>query len=198
MIPFLESAVSSIRDGGLLCATCTDTRVTCGPDLHKCSYFYGTTRAKVHCFQENALRIVLNCINSTANRHSRYVEPLLAVQTEFYLRVFVRIHRSKTECAKSTLKTGNVYNCNSCGNYYWQPFFSEKKNKIGPSKLELPSEKCDICREPWYFNGPIWLANINNHEFCEQLFSSLKTEQFNKLKTNRKIYGMLHAILQEK
>ena len=198
MIPFLESAVSSIRDGGLLCATCTDTRVTCGPDLHKCSYFYGTARAKVHSFQEDALRIVLNCINSTANRHSRYVEPLLAVQTEFYLRVFVRIHRSKTECAKSTLKTGNVYNCNSCGNYYWQPFFSEKKNKIGPSKLELPSEKCDICREPWYFNGPIWLANINNHEFCEQLFSSLKTEQFNKLKTNRKIYGMLHAILQEK
>jgi len=91
-----------------------------------------------------------------------------------------------------------VYNCNSCGNYYWQPLFTEKKNKTAPTKLELPSEKCEICKEPWYFNGPIWLANINNHGFCQQLFELIKTEQFSKLKTSRKIYGMLHAVLQEK
>lgn len=51
VVPFLESSLESIANGGLLCVTCTDTRVTCGPDLHKCYYYYGTTRAKVQCFQ---------------------------------------------------------------------------------------------------------------------------------------------------
>ena len=97
VVPFLESSLGSIKDGGLLCATCTDTRVTCGPDLHKCFYYYGTTRAnRVHCFQENALRVVLNTINTIANKHCRYIEPILSFQTEFYLRVFVRVHRDKT------------------------------------------------------------------------------------------------------
>ena len=50
VVPFLDAAVGAIRDGGLLCITCTDTRVLCGPDLTKCFYFYGTTRAKVHDF----------------------------------------------------------------------------------------------------------------------------------------------------
>lgn len=146
VVPFLESAVSSIRDGGLLCATCTDTRVTCGPDLHKCMYFYGTTRAKVHCFQENALRIVLNTINSAANRHSRYIEPILSVQTEFYLRVFVRIHRNKTECSRTGVKTGNVYNCNSCGNYEYHTVFTDnKKGKMVPNKLDISGSVCSVC-----------------------------------------------------
>ena len=52
VVPFLDSAVGAVREGGLLCVTCTDTRVLCGPDLSKCFYFYGTVRAKVHDFNE--------------------------------------------------------------------------------------------------------------------------------------------------
>lgn len=48
VVPFLDAAVSNVRDGGLLCITCTDTRVLCGSDFSKCFYYYGSTRAKVH------------------------------------------------------------------------------------------------------------------------------------------------------
>jgi tRNA G26 N,N-dimethylase Trm1 len=51
-VPFLDASVGSVKEGGLLCITCTDTRVLCGPDLNKCFYFYGATRAKVHDFNE--------------------------------------------------------------------------------------------------------------------------------------------------
>lgn len=51
-VPFLDASVGSVKEGGLLCITCTDTRVLCGPDLNKCYYFYGATRAKVHDFNE--------------------------------------------------------------------------------------------------------------------------------------------------
>lgn len=89
-----------------MCVTCTDTKVTCGPDISKCYYYYGTTRAKVHHFNEvkyrnmkNALRIVLNTINSAANRHCKYIEPLVSFQADFYLRVFLIVRRGKKECA---------------------------------------------------------------------------------------------------
>lgn len=95
VVPFLDSALSSIKEGGLLCITCTDTRVLCGPDLVKCFYYYGTTRAKVHDFNENALRILLSTISSTASRHCKYIVPLLSLQTDFYVRVFVRVYTGK-------------------------------------------------------------------------------------------------------
>ena len=95
VVPFIDAAVESIRDGGLLCVTCTDTKVTCGPDISKCYYYYGTTRAKVHHFNENALRIVLSTINSAANRHCKFIEPIVSFQTDFYLRVFVIVKRGK-------------------------------------------------------------------------------------------------------
>ena len=52
VVPFLDAAVDSIREGGLMCITCTDTKVTCGPDISKFYYYYGTTRARVQHFNE--------------------------------------------------------------------------------------------------------------------------------------------------
>jgi len=50
VVPFLDASVESISNGGLMCITCTDTKVLAGPDLSKCFYYYGTTRAKVQHF----------------------------------------------------------------------------------------------------------------------------------------------------
>lgn len=58
VVPFLDAAVSAVRDGGLLCITCTDTRVLCGPDLAKCFYYYGSVRSRVHDFNEVVLLLL--------------------------------------------------------------------------------------------------------------------------------------------
>ena len=155
VVPFLEASVESIRDGGLMCVTCTDTKVTCGPDISKCYYYYGTTRAKVHHFNENALRIVLNTINSAANRHCKYIEPLVSFQADFYIRVFLIVRRGKKECSESGTKVGNVYNCNSCGNYEYHSHFVPKTNKQGlfvPNKVCISSTHCKVCDQPYYLS----------------------------------------------
>lgn len=54
-VPFLNSALKSIKNGGLLCVTCTDTRVLCGSDRHKCYYLYGTARGGNKTIEETAL-----------------------------------------------------------------------------------------------------------------------------------------------
>ena len=44
---------------------------------------------------EAALRIVLGCMEGHANRHRRYIVPLLSVHINFYVRLCVRIYSSK-------------------------------------------------------------------------------------------------------
>lgn len=146
-VPFLDSSVDAIKSGGLLAITCTDTRVLCGPDWHKCYYYYGSTRGKVHCFQENALRIVLNTVNSAANKHCKYIEPMLSFQTEFYLRAFVRVWKDKGECVNTGEKVGMVYNCNACGNYEYQSMLGKRGGKEGvkPERLLVSGPNCSVC-----------------------------------------------------
>lgn len=43
---FIDSAVRSIADGGLLCVTCTDVSTLCGNNADACFYKYGTFSLK--------------------------------------------------------------------------------------------------------------------------------------------------------
>lgn len=69
-------------------------------------------------FQENAVRIVLYSINSTANKYGKYIKPLLSYLSEFYVRVFVVVNTGRNECAKSIQRIGNVFYCTNCTNFY--------------------------------------------------------------------------------
>lgn len=67
-VPFLESAIQSIADGGLLAVTFTDMAVLCARTPHVTFYKYGgAPLSKPYC-HEMALRIVLRMISEIANR----------------------------------------------------------------------------------------------------------------------------------
>lgn len=51
VMPFLDAAIQACSSETLLCITCTDSRVLCGPDTQKCFYLYGSSRAQVEAFQ---------------------------------------------------------------------------------------------------------------------------------------------------
>ncbi|KHJ96699.1 N2,N2-dimethylguanosine tRNA methyltransferase [Oesophagostomum dentatum] len=89
---FLDSAVQCVADGGILMVTCTDMAVLCGNTPETCYNKYGSTTVRLKCCHEMALRILLRSIDSHANRYSRFIEPLLSISVDFYVRVFVRLH----------------------------------------------------------------------------------------------------------
>ena len=77
--------------------TCTDLAVLCGSYPEKCYAQYGAYPLKgKHC-HEQALRIVLACMEAHANRHRRYIVPLVCVHINFYVRVCVRVYTSPSE-----------------------------------------------------------------------------------------------------
>lgn len=50
---------------------------------------------------EKGLRLVLQTISSVASRYGRYIEPLLSLSIDFYVRIFVRVQTSAIEVKKA-------------------------------------------------------------------------------------------------
>ena len=88
---FLDGAVQSIRDGGLLCVTSTDLTVLCGNHPEVVFSKYGSNCPKTPFCHELAVRIVLYTIMMAAAKYGRSMEVLAAFQIDFYVRVFVRM-----------------------------------------------------------------------------------------------------------
>ena len=108
-IPFLESALGALKNGGLLCVTFTDMAVLCARLPHVCSYKYGSSPLPNKYCHEFALRMVLHLISQMANRHTRIIEPILCLTVDFYIRLFIRVKESAVGCHKSLLRYANVY-----------------------------------------------------------------------------------------
>lgn len=51
---------------------------------------------------EMSVRLVLAAIEAQANRYKRYIQPVLGVAVDFYLRVFVRVYTSPAEVSHQT------------------------------------------------------------------------------------------------
>ena len=134
---FLDGAVQSVKDGGLLCITCTDMAVLCGNAIEKCHASYGAVSLKARFCHEFALRILLQCIESHANHYGRYIEPLLSISADFYIRVFVRIRTSQSIVKQSVTKLSMVYHCTGCGAFHLQPMAHKT-----PTKGKVTSTKC--------------------------------------------------------
>ena len=120
-IPFLEGAIMSLANNGLLCVTFTDMAVLCARAPHVCFYKYGAAPlAKAYC-HEQALRMVLYTINTIANKQSKRVEPLLSLTVDFYIRLFIRVKTAPIDCHQSIRKYSHIHQCTFCESFYLQP-----------------------------------------------------------------------------
>ena len=118
---FLDGAVQAIKDGGLLCITCTDMAILCGNASEKCFAAYGATSLKSRSCHEMALRIVLRTVDSYANRYAKYIVPLLSVSVDFYCRIFVRVYSGAQKAKESASKSAMLYECTGCSVQHLQP-----------------------------------------------------------------------------
>lgn len=108
-VPFLESSISAMTNGGLLAVTFTDMAVLCARNPHVCFYKYGAIPLSKKYCHEMALRIVLHMISEMANRHQMYIEPVLSLTVDFYVRLFIRIKVGAKKCHSSITKYSHVF-----------------------------------------------------------------------------------------
>ncbi|KAJ0261013.1 hypothetical protein HA466_0042170 [Hirschfeldia incana] len=197
---FLDSAVQSVADGGLLMCTATDMAVLCGANGEVCYSKYGSYPLKGKYCHEMALRILLASIESHANRYKRYIVPVLSVQMDFYVRVFVRVYTSASAMKNTPLKLSYVYQCIGCDSFHLQSVGrSLPKNNsvryqagVGP----VVPQDCTHCGKKYNMGGPIWSAPIHDQEWVTSILNGVKSMK-ERYPAYDKICSVLTTISEE-
>ncbi|XP_073293965.1 tRNA (guanine(26)-N(2))-dimethyltransferase 1-like [Primulina huaijiensis] len=191
---FLDSAVQSVADGGILMCTATDMAVLCGSNGEACYSKYGSYPLRGKYCHEMALRILLACIESHANRHKRCIVPILSVQMDFYVRVFVRIYSSASAMKNTPLKLSYVYQCTGCDSFHLQPIgrtVSKNNNvKYHPGFGPVVPQVCSDCGKKYNMGGPVWSAPIHDQEWVTSILADVNSAQ-----DNYPAYDKISAVL---
>lgn len=197
---FLDSAVQSVADGGLFMCTATDMAVLCGGNGEVCYSKYGSYPLKGKYCHEMALRILLACIESHANRYKRYIVPILSVQMDFYIRVFVRIYTSASAMKNTPLKLSYVYQCVGCDSFHLQSLGRTvtKNNsvKYAPGFGPVVPQECSDCGKKFNMGGPIWAAPIHNQEWVSSILANVKASK-GRYPAYERISAVLTTISEE-
>ncbi|KAH7950118.1 hypothetical protein HPB49_019771 [Dermacentor silvarum] len=182
--PFLDAAVQAVQDKGLLLVTCTDMAILCGNSSETCRAKYGAVSLKTKCCHEMALRIVLQSIESHANRYGRYTEPLLAISVDFYVRVFVRVYTGPAIVKRSTSFSSDAF------------LFSGRSFKFSPAVGPPVGLTCSHCGHKHHIGGPVWINPLHNLNFVQQLIRrvSASPELYG---TSKRMLGILHMLAEE-
>ncbi|KAI4375173.1 hypothetical protein MLD38_013077 [Melastoma candidum] len=191
---FLDSAVQSVVDGGMLMCTATDLAVLCGGNGEVCYSKYGSYPLRGKYCHEMALRILLACIESHANRYKRYIVPVLSVQMDFYIRVFVRIYTSAGAMKNTPLKVSYVFQCTGCDSFHLQPVgrtvSKNNSTRYLPGFGPVVPQDCTDCGKKFCMGGPIWSAPIHDQEWVASILSDVKS-----MKDRYPAYDRISAVL---
>uniref|UniRef100_A0A5S6QQJ9 tRNA (guanine(26)-N(2))-dimethyltransferase n=1 Tax=Trichuris muris TaxID=70415 RepID=A0A5S6QQJ9_TRIMR len=200
---FLDAAVQCVSDNGLLMVTCTDVAVLCGNTPEACFAKYGSMSLKCKCCHEVALRILISCIDSHANCYGRFVEPLLSVSADFYVRVFLLIRTGPAIAKRSACKRSLIYQCASCESFVLQPL----ARQVGtPGKLKFANaagppvpETCNHCGGHFRIAGPLWSAPIQDVQFVERIINQVESMKGTdmQLATTARLIGLMKLITEE-
>lgn len=206
--PFMDAAVQGVKDGGLLCVTCTDAGVWASTGYPEKTFaLYGGVPLKGTPSHESGLRLILHALATSAAKYGLAIEPLLSLSIDFYARVFVRIHRSPAQVKFTSGNTMLVYNCDSgCGAWSTQPL-THTKSKLdkkggtfhhyGISQGPVADAHCEHCGRKTHLAGPMWAGPLHNPDFIRKILAMVPTVDRNTYQTMDRLEGMLTTALEE-
>lgn len=197
---FLDAAVQAVSEGGLLCVTCTDMAVMAGNSGETCYSKYGSVSVKAKYCHEMALRIILHSLDQRAGVYQRYIQPLLCVSVDFYIRVFVRVFTGQAKVKNSASKQALVYNCVGCGSFHLQRMgrrqSTGKNVKYSAAAGPPVGPACEHCGGKHQLGGPLWAEPIHDTEFVNKVLSAV-AQNPGRFGTSKRIEGVLSMVTEE-
>ncbi|KAI5126525.1 tRNA (guanine26-N2/guanine27-N2)-dimethyltransferase [Nematocida parisii] len=201
--PYIETALEGLKEGGLLCVTSTDTKVLCDKPPESCYKYYGSVSMNNSYSHEIAVRIVLSYISRVAAKSGKFIEPLVSLSMDFFIRVFIRVSSSKQQSNYSLLKNKNYFMC-TCLNREVLPILKKEENKDVFRHQKLPvCTVCRLCKRQFGIYGPFWDGPLHNKDFLVGVIDSIDESDIQSKtggvketahtlpQINRRIHGML-------
>ncbi|MEM4728443.1 MAG: tRNA (guanine(26)-N(2))-dimethyltransferase [Thermoplasmata archaeon] len=107
-VPFLQPAAASVRHGGFIGLTATDTGPLCGTNPRTCLRRYQALSARSEYMHETAARILIGfCVRSAAGIDIA-LRPVLVHSRDHYIRVYLKALRSPARAAEVLGELGYV------------------------------------------------------------------------------------------
>ena len=180
--PFIESAATTLRSGGLLCVTATDTSALCGTYKEPCIRKYGAMPLKTEYCHENGLRILAGFISRTFAKYKKYTTPVFSHSTEHYLRIYLEVGKGAKKTDDSLKNIGYIAHCSKCLHRMTIP-------GIAPY---IPSE-CPNCNGYLKVGGPLWLGKLLDSNYIKRMLHLLPSN----INTYNKVLKLLERCYKE-
>ncbi len=181
--PYVESAAASLRAGGMICVTATDTSALCGTYTEPCIRKYGAVPLKTEYCHENGLRILAGFVARTFSKYKKYIEVKFSHSTEHYMRIYATIGKGAANTDESLKSLGYIAHCKNC------------LNRIVIRGLTpIIPENCPICSGNLNVGGPLWCGEMYSADFVSEM---INTVQHLSLNTKEKALKLLNTCLNE-
>ncbi|MFQ6074219.1 MAG: tRNA (guanine(10)-N(2))-dimethyltransferase, partial [Candidatus Bathyarchaeia archaeon] len=182
-VPYMDSAVRALRNGGLLALTATDLAPLCGVHQKACVRKYGGKPLRTEYCHELAVRLLAGCLVMTAAKHDIGVQILFGHSTYNYARVYAVSRHGARRADSSVRRMGYVLHCFSC---------SHRETLEGA--ISTLKHKCPACGSNLGVAGPLWLGELWIGEFC---ISMRKLAEERELKNQKRILKFFSLIQNE-
>jgi tRNA (guanine26-N2/guanine27-N2)-dimethyltransferase len=167
-VPYLDSAIRALRNGGLLALTATDMAPLCGVHPKACIRKYGGKPLRTEYCHELAVRLLAGCLAKTAAKQDIGTNVIFSHSTNHYIRIYATAKYGAKKADESIKNMGYILHCFKC--------FHREATKKG--FLFADSEKCSECGSKLSVSGPLWLGKISDREFCKLMEEGLKQRSF--------------------
>lgn len=142
-LPFVDSALKSLNNNGILALTATDIGVLEGVYPKKCEKVYGAKPLKIFFRDEISARILIHKVQTMGFVHDKVLVPIFVHKKNHYLRVYFKCYNKK-KCKELVDNKGYIFFCDKCYNY--------DSSKILNEKI--------CCKKIMKHAGPLWLGQL--------------------------------------
>ncbi|MEM0026315.1 MAG: hypothetical protein QXT53_00055 [Ignisphaera sp.] len=178
--PYIHSAISSIKRGGIVGITATDVAVLEGKYSNTLLRRYGIRGIKTQISKEIATRALLSFLLRVATIYDRFIEPLVSYQFKHYVRIFIRVLESASKANYYISRCiGKVRYCPSCGYSLFEAIDEKSAQRT-----------CPICGGTMISIEPLWICNLNNKHYVKSAYVNATKMPWLK-KTSLNILGIL-------
>lgn len=179
-VPYLDSAVRALRDGGLLALTATDMAPLCGVHPKACIRKYGGKPLRTEYCHELAVRLLVGCLVMMAAKHAIGVEVAFSHSTDHYIRVYARVHHGARKADKSVQTMGHVLHCFKC-----------LHREVSEGMFHPLRRECAVCGSKLTVAGPLFLGSIFDKDFCISMKGELAGKELKKEKKIARLFSLV-------
>jgi tRNA (guanine26-N2/guanine27-N2)-dimethyltransferase len=174
--PFVDSAAYSLRAGGMICVTATDTSALCGTYKEPCIRKYSAVPLKTEYCHENGLRILAGFVARTFSKYKKYIEVKFSHSTEHYMRIYATVGKGAANTDESLRSLGYIAHCKNCLN----------RNIIKGLAPVIP-DVCPVCGSELTVGGPLWCGNMYDSNFVSKMIENFMENSLNTEKVALKL-----------